>query len=95
MLSGTLTLDTVPLDTECNAVYLLTDDDIPADGTATYEASLDGGTTWAPIASGDITALGHAGTSLAVRATLTLDETSEATVTVTWMIAYATTHQGA
>ena len=91
MLTGTLTLDPVTLPESCNAVYLLDDAAIPADGSVLYEASLDGGTTWEAVTSGDVTALAHSGQSLQVRATLTLADDSPNEGRVSWFIAYATT----
>lgn len=88
MPTGTLTLNQISLDTSCSAVYLLDDADIPVDGTVFYEASLDGGTTWVPVIAGEMTALGHTGTTLDLRATLDLDSESEDEVNVYWFIAF-------
>lgn len=91
MLTGTLTLDPVTLPESCNAVYLLDDAAIPADGSVLYEASLNG-ITWIQIHPGQVTPLGHAGTTLRVRATLTLADGSDNTGQIFWFIAYATTN---
>lgn len=90
MPTGTLTLNQISLDATCDAVYLLDDADVPVDGSVVYEASLDGGTTWVPVTAGELTALGHAGTTLDVRAVVTLDSESDGQVDVYWFLAYAT-----
>ncbi len=90
MLTGTITLNPVPLDQTCGSVYLLADDTIPVDGTAAYEASLDGGTTWEPVTPGVAEALAHQGTQFQMRATLTLDDLSDNEGVIRWFIGYAT-----
>lgn len=92
-LTGTVTLNSVTLDTTCDAVYVLADEDLGSGGdaaTATYEASLDGGDTWEVVTPGTLSPLGHSGTALQVRITLDLDDTSEEEGVVRWVVAYAT-----
>lgn len=93
VLTGTLTLNPVELPATASAVYLLADEDLgtgPDAATSTYEASLDGGATWEPVTVGELTALSHSGTTLQVRVTLDLDDTSEEVGTVKWIVAYGT-----
>lgn len=93
VLTGTLTLNAVTLPATADAVYLLVDEDLGTGGlaaTSAYEASLDGGTTWEGVTPGLLNALAHTGTSLQVRVTLSLDDTSDQVGTVAWLAAYAT-----
>lgn len=91
MLTGTLTLNPATLPEPADAVYLLVDAELGPDATAVYEATLDGGVTWVPVTPSEITALGHSGTTMQLRVTLSLPEGSEDTGHVYWLIAYATT----
>lgn len=89
MLTGTLTLNPLALDATCDAVYLLDDATIPPDGSVLYEATFNG-VAWIQVPPGEITAIGHSGTTLTVRATLTLADASGNKGAIRWFIAYAT-----
>ena len=93
VLTGTLTLNPLALPAVADTVYLLADEDLGEGATAAtslYEASLDGGTTWEAVTPGELSALEHTGSSLQVRVTLNLDDTSEEEGVVRWFLAYAT-----
>lgn len=87
MATGTLTLNPITLPEPANAVYLLADASLDPDIAVAYEATLDG-TTWVPVASNEITSLGHAGMTMQVRATLS---GTSGTGTIYWFVACATT----
>ena len=89
MLTGTLTLKTVTLPAAATTVYLLTEEEPATDATATYEATLDGGTTWETVTPGDTVTLGHSGTSFALRVILTLPTESPDEGLIYWLIGYA------
>lgn len=93
VLTGTLTLNPVTLPAVADTVYVLADEDLgtgAAAATSLYEASLDGGTTWETVTPGTLNHLAHTGSSLQVRVTLTLNDTSDQVGTVRWLIAYGT-----
>jgi hypothetical protein len=93
VLTGTLTLNPVTLPATADTVYLLADEDLGTGGlaaTSLYEASLDGGTTWETVTPGTLNQLAHTGTSLQIRVTLNLDDTSDQVGTVKWIVAYGT-----
>lgn len=90
MITGTLTLKPVSLPELCDAVYLLDERELDPEVTITYEASLDGGTTWEAITAGQINVLAHSGTTLKVRLTLDLPDESEDEGVVRYFVAYAT-----
>ena len=87
--TGTLVLNTVTLPATATDVYLLTEETLDATVTATYEATLDGGTTWETVTSGTTVTLGHSGTSFALRVTLERPTDSTAEGRVFWLIGYA------
>lgn len=92
MITGSITLTAKQLPAVCDSVYLLAEDSIPGDGTILYEASLDGGTTFEAVTSGEIAELGHTGTALTLRLTIEQPEASEDDPPeVSWFLAYATT----
>lgn len=87
--TATLVLDAVTLDATCDAVYFDAElTGVVGAWSVTYEASLDGGTTWAPVTPGEITALGHSGTSLVLRATLDRPALSD-DGRLLWLVGYA------
>lgn len=93
VLTGTLTLNPVALPAVADTVYVLADEDLgdgPDAATSLYEASLDEGTTWETVTPGTLNPLTHTGSSLQVRVTLNLDDTSDQVGTVRWLVAYAT-----
>ena len=93
METTTVTLNAVTLPDDCNAVFLLDDRTLGSDVTATYEASLDGGTTWAEVTPGELNELGHVGDSFKLRCTLARPDEAEepdGEGTVFWFIGYAT-----
>ncbi len=91
MITGTLTLNAVALTETCDTVYLLTEEELGVAVTLTYEASLDGGTTWEAVTAGQLNTLAHTGTSLKVRLTLGLPDASQDVGVVRWLVCYGTT----
>jgi len=96
MITGTLTLTTKQLPDPCDSVYLLTEQIVPGDGTITYEASLDGGSTWDEVTPGDLATLNHEGDELTLRLTIEQPEESEDDPPeVYWFVGFATDLGGA
>jgi len=87
--TGTLVLNTVTLPATATDIYLLTEETLDAAVTATYEATLDGGTTWETVTPGGTVTLGHSGTSFALRVTLERPVDSPDEGRVWWLIGYA------
>jgi len=91
MTTGSITLTTKQLPAVADSVYLLAEDAIPGDGTILYEASLDGGSTFEAVTSGQLAELNHTGDQLTLRLTITQPEASEDDPPeVSWFLAYAT-----
>src|SRR5690606_36340478 len=63
---GVVTLNAKPLDEVCNSVYILDD----GGSDTIFQASLNGGSTWQTVPSGELTVLNHIGSSLVIRATI-------------------------
>ena len=94
METTTVTLNAVNLPGECDAVYLLSEEQLGSQVTATYEASLDGGSTWTEVTPGELNDLGHVGDSFKLRCTLARPDDAEepdGEGTVFWFIGMATT----
>jgi len=87
--TGTLVLNTVTLPATATDIYLLTEETLDVAVTATYEATLDGGTTWETVTPGGTVTLGHSGTSFALRVTLERPADSSDEGRVWWLIGYA------
>lgn len=94
MKTTTCTLKTVDLPDDCSAVYLLEEHDVGDDVTLTFEASLDDGSTWDEIASGELTDLSHTGDRFKLRATMQRPDEAEepdGEGVVYWLLGLATT----
>ena len=87
--TGTLVLNTVVLPSTATDVYLLSEETLDTNVTATYEATLDGGTTWEVVVPGSTTMLAHSGTSFALRVTLTRPPGSSNEGRIFWFIGFA------
>jgi len=87
--TGTLVLNTVVLPSTATDVYLLSEETLDTNVTATYEATLDGGTTWEVVVPGSTTMLAHSGTSFALRVTLARPPGSSNEGRIFWFIGFA------
>lgn len=93
METTTCTLKPRTLAQTCDAVYLLAEEELGQDVTVTYEASLDGGTTWEAVTPGELVQLSHTGDELKLRCHLTRPDESEPPEgegVVRWFQAHAT-----
>lgn len=86
--TGELILNTVTLDEPSDAVYLLSSEIVDPGVSIIYESRLDNAQAWVTTPPGELTSLGHSGTNLEVRATITKPLELLANKLV-WLIAYA------